>query len=113
VCSWALRGLDDPLPLGRELTAALTGSCTGEAGPPLPVASILRLEAHGLELMADRRRGPAEVWTGTRDGTVRLEAAGSFLLRTPRAAEPGDDLRLRVVQPGCCTPLTIVWRYPG
>lgn len=113
MCSWALRGLDDPLPLGRELTAALTGSCTGEAGPPLPVASILRLEAHGLELMADRRRGPAEVWTGTRDGTVRLEAAGSFLLRTPRAAEPGDDLRLRVVQPGCCTPLTIVWRYPG
>ena len=61
VCSWALRGLDDPLPLGRELTAALTGSCTGEAGPPLPVASILRLEADGLELVADRRRGPAEV----------------------------------------------------
>jgi len=113
VCSWALRGLDDPLPLGRELNVALTGSCTSEAGPPLPVASILRLEADGLELVTDRRRGPAEVWTGTRDGAVRLEAAASFVLRTPKAAKPGDELRLRVVQPGCCTPLTMVWRYPG
>lgn len=65
------------------------------------------------ELVNDRRRGSAVVWTGTRDGAVRLKAAGSFLLRPPRAAEPGDELRLRLVQPGCCAPLTMVWRYPG
>lgn len=113
VCSWAVRGLDDPLPLGRETTVALAGSCTNEAGPPLPVASVLRVEVEGLELVTDRRRGPAELWTGTRDGTVRLESTGSFVLRTPKTARPGDELRLRIVQPGCCTPLEMIWRYPG
>lgn len=111
VCSWALRGLDDPIPPGRELTVELSGRCTSEAGPPLPVASVLRLEGDGLEVLADR--GPAELWTGTRNGEVRLQSTGSFRLRAPKTARPGDELRLRVVQPGCCTPLTLVWRYPG
>lgn len=113
VCSWAVRGLDDPIPPGRELTVELAGRCASEAGPPLPIASVLRVEARGLELVADRRRGPAEVWTGTRDGEVRLETVGSFVLRAPRTARPGDELELRLVQPGCCTPLTLTWRYPG
>lgn len=113
VCSWAVRGLDDPIPPGRELTVELAGRCASEAGPPLPIASVLRLETRGLELVADRRRGPAEVWTGTRDGEVRLETVGSFALRAPRTARPGDELELRLVQPGCCTPLTLTWRYPG
>lgn len=113
VCSWAVRGLDDPIPPGRELTVELAGRCASEAGPPLPIASVLRVEARGLELVADRRRGPAEVWTGTRDGEVRLETVGSFVLRAPRTARPGDELELRLVQPGCCAPLTMTWRYPG
>jgi hypothetical protein len=113
VCSWAVRGLDDPIPPGRELTVELAGRCASEAGPPLPIASVLRLEVDGLELVADRRRGPPEVWTGTKDGELRLETVGSFVLRAPKAARPGDELRLRLVQPGCCTPLTMTWRYPG
>lgn len=113
VCSWAVRGLDDPIPPGRELTVELAGRCASEAGPPLPIASVLRLETRGLELVADRRRGPAELWTGTRDGEVRLETVGRFVLRAPRTARPGDELELRLVQPGCCTPLTLTWRYPG
>lgn len=113
VCSWTVRGLDDPIPPGREVNVELVGRCASEAGPPLPAALPLRLEVEGLELVGDRRRGPAELWTGTRDGEVRLETAGSFLLRAPKNAKPGDELRLRIVQPGCCTPLTMVWRYPG
>ncbi len=113
VCSWTVRGLDDPIPPGREVTVELVGRCASEAGPPLPVALPLRLEVEGLELVGDRRRGPTELWIGTRDGEVRLETVGAFLLRAPKSGKPGDELRLRIVLPGCCTPLTMVWRYPG
>ena len=107
-----MRDLDDPIPPGREITVELAGRCASEAGPPLPVTVPLALEVEGFELVSERGRGPAELWTGTRNGEVRLEARASYRLRASRTARPGDELRVKLVQPGCCTPITMVWRHP-
>ncbi|MCS6779491.1 MAG: hypothetical protein NZ555_07310 [Geminicoccaceae bacterium] len=113
VCDWSIRGLDEPLPPGGEVAVQLAARCTNEAGPPLPVPILLRVEADGLEIVADRRRGPVELWVGTRGSDVRLEASTSFRLRAPLRPRPGELLRLRLVQPGCCTPFSATWRLAG
>lgn len=110
VCDWSIRGLDEPLPPGGEIAVQLVARCTTEAGPPPPVPILLRVEADGLEIVADRRRGPVELWVGTRGGDVRLEASTSFRLRAPPRTRPGELLQLRLVQPGCCTPFSVAWR---
>lgn len=113
VCDWSIRGLDAPLAPGAEIAVAIRARCANEAGPPLPVPILVRVEADGLEIVGDRRREPVELWVGTRAGETRLEAGTSFRIRMPRTPRSGEVVRLRLVQPGCCTPLSLAWRAAG